>query len=123
MFDFGLRLRKLREDKKLSQEALSRKLKISKSVISGYENNVKMPSLNTLINLALIFNVSTDYLIGLDNKETICIDHLTNNQRQVILDLIHEYTLRHAQMSHLTEAQQKIISDIIATFYYINNGK
>ena len=65
MFDFGLRLRELREKHKLSQEQLGRRVDRSKSVISSYENNLKMPPLSILTDFAVIFNVSLDYLAGL----------------------------------------------------------
>jgi len=42
MFDFGLRIRELREQHKMSQEQLGRKVERSKSVISSYENNIKV---------------------------------------------------------------------------------
>ena len=57
MFDFGLRLRELREKHKLSQEQLGRRVDRSKSVISSYENNLKMPPLSILTDFAVIFNV------------------------------------------------------------------
>ena len=43
MFDFGLRIRQLRERNKMSQEELGRRVGRSKSVISSYENNIKIP--------------------------------------------------------------------------------
>ena len=68
MFDFGLRLRELREKHKLSQEQLGRRVDRSKSVISSYENNLKMPPLSILTDFAVIFNVSLDYLVGRNFK-------------------------------------------------------
>ena len=71
MFDFGLRLRELREKHKLSQEQLGRRVDRSKSVISSYENNLKMPPLSILTDFAVIFNVSLDYLVGIDKNGII----------------------------------------------------
>ena len=45
VFDFGLRLRKLRENKHLSQEELGKRVGVTKGSIYRYENNVQSPSL------------------------------------------------------------------------------
>ena len=68
MFDFGFRLREFRIQNKLSQEQLGRRVDRSKSVISSYENNLKVPSVDILKEFALIFNVSLDYLLGRDDN-------------------------------------------------------
>ena len=44
MFDFGQRLRELREQRHLSQEAMGKIIGRSKPVVSSYENNLKLPS-------------------------------------------------------------------------------
>ena len=64
MFDFGLRIRELRESRHMSQESLGRRIGRSKPVISNYENNIKYPPLEVLISIANVFNVSLDYLVG-----------------------------------------------------------
>ena len=69
MFDFGLRIKELREQHKMSQEQLGRRIDRSKSVISSYENNIKIPPLDILTKIAVIFNVSLDYLVGIDKNE------------------------------------------------------
>ncbi len=68
MFDFGQRLRELREQRHLSQEAMGKIIGRSKPVVSSYENNLKLPSLDVLINIAALYNVSLDYLVGFEKK-------------------------------------------------------
>lgn len=63
MFDFGMRIQQLRMDRNMSQEALGKKLGRSKSVIFGYENNLRVPPLDILVQIAVVFNVSLDYLV------------------------------------------------------------
>jgi transcriptional regulator with XRE-family HTH domain len=60
----GERLKKLRIDKKLTQEQLGEKINVTKVSISGYENGNRSPDTETLQRLANYFNVSTDYLLG-----------------------------------------------------------
>ncbi|MBO8136763.1 MAG: helix-turn-helix domain-containing protein [Desulfotomaculum sp.] len=64
---FGKRLKKLREEKGLTQEELGQKLNLKKAVISKYENNRLQPSLETINYLASFFNVTADYLLGLSD--------------------------------------------------------
>ena len=58
MFDFGLRIRELRESRHMSQESLGRRIGRSKPVISNYENNIKYPPLEVLISIANVYNVT-----------------------------------------------------------------
>ncbi len=68
----GERLKKLRRDKKLTQEQLGKKVNVTKVSISGYENGNRTPDTETLQNLADFFGVSTDYLLGRsDNQKPI----------------------------------------------------
>ena len=91
MFDFGFRLRGLREQHKLSQEQLGQKVDRSKSVISSYENNLKIPPLSILIQFAVIFNVSLDYLVGIDKNEMISVNNLDDSQKSLLQSLVFEF--------------------------------
>ena len=101
VYDFGLRLKELRKKKKLSQSQVSARLNITKSSISGYENNIITPSNDIIVKLALLDGVTTDYLLGLDNNESIVISDLTNNQKEIVRLLVNEFKLnnRNANLS------------------------
>ncbi len=67
-----LRIKELREQRRLNQEGLALKLNVSQSTISAYEVGERTPDLETLIALSNLFNVSLDYLAGLtDIKQQI----------------------------------------------------
>ena len=117
VFDFGLRLKELRETKKMSQSDLAKKINKSKSVISGYENNVKTPPIDVLVNLALIYNVSLDYLLGIDKKEMISVDGLSERQRKIIYDLLLEFNDNKSKaFSGLSNRQQDILNNLFIEF-------
>ena len=116
MFDFGLRLRELREKHKLSQEQLGRRVDRSKSVISSYENNLKMPPLSILTDFAVIFNVSLDYLVGIDKNEMVSIDGLTDQQKQVLQTIVFEFRDNSAKGAGLTDRQQEILNVLMKEF-------
>lgn len=60
----GNRLTNLRKQKKLTQQELSKRLKIARTTYSGYENGSREPDYATLKKIADFFEVSTDYLLG-----------------------------------------------------------
>lgn len=64
---FSDRLVKLRSEKGLSQAELSNELGVSKNSIYYYENEKRVPDANTVIKFARFFNVTSDYLLGLDD--------------------------------------------------------
>lgn len=63
---FAQRLKSLRKEIGLSQEALAKKLNLDKSTIAKYETEKNSPSIEMLIIFAKFFKVSTDYLLGLE---------------------------------------------------------
>jgi transcriptional regulator with XRE-family HTH domain len=58
------RLRELRKRKELSQESLANLLGVSQSAITSYENGKNIPSPDVLKQIAKLFDVSIDYLLG-----------------------------------------------------------
>lgn len=88
VFDFGLRLKELREAKHLSQSDVASRLNVSRSTISGYESNTTTPSLEQFTRLAILYNTSLDYMMGLDNRICFYLDGLSKNQQQTILDIV-----------------------------------
>ncbi|EEG29689.1 DNA-binding helix-turn-helix protein [[Clostridium] methylpentosum DSM 5476] len=91
VFDFGCRLRELRLNKKLTQTQVARRLNLSKTTISGYENNIKTPSLDVLTQLSILYGVSSDYILGLENRDMLLIDGLTDKQREILDLLLDEF--------------------------------
>jgi transcriptional regulator with XRE-family HTH domain len=88
MVNFGKRLKKLRLQNELSQEQLAKRLGMTKSVVSAYENGIRMPSYEALISIARIFKVSTDYLLGVENKKYLDLSGLTTSEILAIKKLV-----------------------------------
>lgn len=88
MVDFGNVLKTLRLKENMTQAQLAQKLGLTKSVISAYKTGLRLPSYDILIHIAKIFNVSTDYLLGLENKREIDLSGLTENEITALLELI-----------------------------------
>lgn len=60
---FENNLRKLRLNKSITQTELAQKLHLSRTAISNYENGKVQPSLETLIRISEIFEITIDELI------------------------------------------------------------
>lgn len=88
MVDFGNTLKILRLQNKFTQAELAKKLGLTKSVISAYENGLRLPSYDVLIHIARIFNVSTDYLLGLEHKREVDLSGLTPSEIDALMNLI-----------------------------------
>ena len=61
----------------MTQLQLAQRIGVTKSVVSYYELQERTPSPEVLRKLAGIFKVSTDYLLGLDTRETLDISGLS----------------------------------------------
>lgn len=69
--EIGLRISKLRIEKKMSQKELGSEIGVSRDIINFYETGKRVPKTETLIYLSNFFNVSTDYLLCITNNPTI----------------------------------------------------
>jgi len=68
MSKFPERLRLLRHKKKINQTDLSKYLNYGYTAIANYESGRNEPSFDVLINIAQFFDVSVDYLLGVDDS-------------------------------------------------------
>lgn len=83
-----LRLKELREQRRLNQEGLALELNVSQSTISAYEIGERVPDLETSIAIAKFFDVSLDYLAGLsDLRQQVRQSDLSPNE----LEHLHIY--------------------------------
>lgn len=91
MFDFGSRLSELRKQNHMTQQTLSERLSVTKATVSSYETGTRLPSYDVLIKISYIFHVSTDYLLGVADKNQLSVDGLTPRQIEIITSLISEF--------------------------------
>lgn len=88
MVDFGKRIKILRTRDGLTQQQLAQRLGITKSCVSAYENDLRLPPYDTLISIARIFNTTTDYLLGLEHYQEIDFSGLTDEEISALNRLI-----------------------------------
>ena len=83
------RIRELRKARHWSQVELADKLGISKKSLSNWENNNIQPSIEMLMRLASSLNVSTDHLLGMDERSFLEVSGLSDEELahvQLIID-------------------------------------
>ncbi|MCQ6562710.1 helix-turn-helix domain-containing protein [Paenibacillus mendelii] len=96
----GKQLRQLRKSHEMTQEQLADFLKMAKSTISQYENDINEPDLNTLVRIADLFGVSLDELIGRSDPykpardrpgQELLRERLTDEESQYLRDSLQIY--------------------------------
>lgn len=65
----GKRIKQLRNEQGITQDQLADYINVSRQSVWGYENGGVEPSLNVLIKIADVFNVSLDYLLCRTNEK------------------------------------------------------
>ncbi len=73
-------IKKLRVARGINQVEFGKALGVSKQCVSNWENDNVMPSIEMLVKIADFFNVTTDYLLGRNEKVYIDASGLTDEQ-------------------------------------------
>lgn len=70
----------------------------SDSTISSYEKSGSNPSAEILMKLAGLYKISTDYLLGLDDRKEIKLDsRMTEKQIQLLLEVSKEFIIHESE--------------------------
>lgn len=77
-------LKKLRTEKKISQQHLAGILGISQQSINKYENHNVEPDISILIAMAQYFNTTIDYLVGKDDNLDL-LNTLSEHEKKLII--------------------------------------
>ena len=88
MVSMGDKLRSLRIEKNLTQKQVADRIGLAISAVSSYESGSRYPTYDTLIKLARIFHVSTDYLLGIADKRNIDVTGLNDEDVGLISQLV-----------------------------------
>ena len=77
------RIKAWREARGWTQAELARRMNMTRNGINSWEQGLSMPSPPSLVDLAKLFSVSTDYLLGVENHSTVNVTGL--NEEDVAL--------------------------------------
>lgn len=87
---FGTILKELRLERNMKQEDLAKLLGINKNTISKYETGKREPSIDMLIKIADIFDVSVDYLVGrtIARTSSLLFEELTYLKSKMLNEIL-----------------------------------
>lgn len=96
LFLLADKVKLIREQLGMTQAELARKLGLTRSSVNSWEMGLSVPSTQYIIELAKVFGVSTDYLLGLDHNSVIDINNLTEKEVSILLGLVNYFKNNHA---------------------------
>lgn len=70
------KIKKLREARGWTQAELARRLGVTRNGVNSWEQGLSMPSPSCLVELAKVFSVSTDYLLGVESLDSVNVTGL-----------------------------------------------
>lgn len=81
------KIKSLRKARGWTQAELGQKVSLSRTGINAWEQGLSMPSTAMLVELAKVFAVSTDYLLGLDSVKSIDVSGLSERDVAILAEL------------------------------------
>ena len=88
------KIRTLREQSGMTQAELARRLGVTRSGVNAWEMGITVPSTQYIVELALLFRVSTDFLLDMKSTKTVSVDGLTDQEIASLLAVIECYRQR-----------------------------
>lgn len=85
------RIKMLREQYNYSQADLAKKLGIVRTSVLAWENQTSVPAMKHIIAMAKLFRISTDYLLEVDNKRTLSLEGLNDEEITIICNLLNYF--------------------------------
>ena len=81
------KIKSLREKRGLTQSELARRLGITRSSVNAWEMGISVPSTQYIVELANMFGVSSDFLLGIDDRAAISADGLSNEDVELLFEI------------------------------------
>lgn len=103
MMILGERLKKLRLDNCLRQEQVARLARVERSTVSLWENGLRQPSYQTLVRLADVYGVTTDFLLGRDTNRLLDLSGLSAIEETMITQLVATMTAKNKKLEEMRQ--------------------
>ncbi|MBO5024276.1 MAG: helix-turn-helix transcriptional regulator [Clostridia bacterium] len=82
------KIKLLREKRGYTQAELAKKLGITRSSVNAWEMGVSVPSTHYVVELSLLFNVSTDFLLDMPNSSSVSTEGLSSREIASVIEII-----------------------------------
>ena len=90
-YELAENIKRLRLQKNLTQTELGKRIGVTTSSIASYESQDRLPSIAVLIKLSAEFNVSIEYLLGINKNNTIDVSELSDKQISAINVVVEQF--------------------------------
>ena len=88
LFSLAEKIKLLRERTSLTQSDLARQMGLTRSSVNAWEMGLSVPSTPYIVELAKTFEVSTDYLLGMEATATISVAGLSESNVALVSELV-----------------------------------
>ena len=109
----GDRLKEIREEMDLSQEAFGKLIGVSKVTICGYENETRTPKMIHFEKMVETLNVTADYLLGRDtmivSEDEVPYQKMVSKEEIVVIELLRTDTKLFSQLRDEPERTMELI--------------
>lgn len=125
MTTFGKKLHSLMKDNKITQQELAEKLNVRRGSVSNWVTDRRMPDSDTIVDLANIFNVTTDYLLGNDKNikdNTNSKDLIFDNAQDALKFILKQPNIMAFDVPELTDEEIiEFANDILDYIEFISS--
>lgn len=87
-------IKELRERAGVSQAVLAKKVGVTRSAVNAWEMGLSIPTTQYVAQLAQLFHVSADFMLGLDNTEAIYIGGLSEEEKHILYSMLNYFQNR-----------------------------
>ncbi len=94
------RIKQLRDNRSITQTALAKKIGITRSSVNAWEMGISVPSTQYIVELAEIFKVSTDFLLGVSTTSSVDVSGLTEEDVSIVCQVV-----QHLRKKNINEEQ------------------
>jgi len=82
------KISELRKANHMTQTELAKRLGLTRAGVNSWEHGISKPSLGCLTELARLFHVSTDYLLGMKTNTTVDVQGLSPSDVSIVQAMI-----------------------------------
>ena len=90
-YELSENIKRLRRQKNLTQTQLAQRLGVALSTVASYENQDRTPSIPMLVKLSYEFNVTIEYLLGVNKNKTLDVSDLSDEQILALNSIIEQF--------------------------------
>lgn len=119
MVKLGNDIKRLRLEKGYTQKQVAKKMGVNSPTVSKWEKTLRLPSVEMLIKVAQLYDVSLYYLLGIDEAEKLVdVDNMSKEQSELLFDLISDF--ENKDTTELTDTRQSLLGKVLKEFDKVN---